>query len=68
MVGEVIFLEWIGVEVVDFEGLHACFMAFGGLFEITVGFPFPLPDGLGENGLVLTFAEFEVEVVVGLLP
>lgn len=60
--GEVLFLEGVAFEIIDFKGGH-----FAALFGLAIGLPISFADGLGENGLAIAFAEFEVEEVVFLL-
>lgn len=59
---EVLSLEGIIFKVINFNGRHA-----SALLGLAVGFPISFANRLGKDGLVVTFAELEVEKVVFLL-
>lgn len=59
---QVFLLEGIICKIINFNRRHA-----SALFGLAVGFPISFSNRLGKNGLVVTFAELEVEKVVLLL-
>ena len=59
---QVSLLERVICKIIDFKRRHA-----SALFGLAVGFPIPFANRLGKDGLVVTFAELEVEKVVLLL-
>lgn len=59
---QVSLLERVICKIIDFKWRHA-----SALFGLAVGFPITFANRLGKDGLVVTFAELEVEKVVFLL-
>ena len=59
---EVFLLEGVICKIINFKRRHA-----SALIGSAVGFPSPFAYRLGKDGLVVTFAELEVEKVVLLL-
>ena len=59
---QVFLLEGVICKIINFKRRHA-----SALLGLAVGFPISFANRLGKDGLVVTFAELEVEKVVFLL-